>query len=118
MTARIALRVVGGLMALGLIVLWVLFATDLIEQAGAEPPKALLILPTLFVGLAVWAGWGAVRGEPVILILAGGLSLFPTGVVLLLMPGIARWIGILHIGLIAVGVVLLRWGREGEASAA
>ncbi len=118
MKAGIALRVAAGLMALGLIVLWVLFATELIEQAGAEPPKALLILPSLFVGLAVWAAWGAFRGEPVILILAGGLSLVPTGIVLLLMPGPARWIGILQIGLIAVGVVLLRWGREGEASAA
>jgi len=101
-------------MALGLIVLWVLFATQLLGEAGAEPPKALLILPLLFVGLAVWAGWGAVRGEPVILILAGGLSLIPTGAVLLLMPGIARWIGILQIGLIAVGVVLLRRSRMGD----
>jgi hypothetical protein len=119
MMGRTALRWTGGLMALTLVVLWVFLVRYLFQQSGQEPAPAVLLLPLLFFSLAIWAGVAAVRDEPVLVLLAAGLSLVPTGLFLLFMPGFARWIGILNLGLLVIGVILLRWPGEAgwEASA-
>ncbi len=113
MTGRMVLRWAGGLMAVTLVVLWVFLVRYLFQQSGQEPAPALLLLPLLFFSLAIWAGISAVRDEPALVILAAGLSLVPTGLFLLFMPGFVRWIGILNLGLLAIGVTLLRWPGEG-----
>ncbi len=114
MMGRTALRWTGGLMALTLVVLWVFLVRYLFQQSGQEPAPAVLLLPLLFFSLAIWAGVAAVRDEPVLVLLAAGLSLVPTGLFLLFMPGFARWIGILNLGLLVIGMILLRWPGEGE----
>lgn len=118
MTGRTALRWAVGLMALSLVVLWVFLVQYLFQVSGQQPAPALLLLPPFFFGLAAWAGIAAIRDEPVLVVLAGGLSLVPTGVFLLFMPGFVRWIGILNLGLVVVGVILLRSVGEsgGKAS--
>lgn len=107
------LRALGALAAVALIVLWVFLVRYLFQQSGSQPAPAVLMLPLLFFSLAAWAGVAALRGDPTIMIVAGVLSLVPVGLFLLFMPGFARWIGILDLSIIAMGVILLRW-REGE----
>lgn len=108
MTGRTVLRCVAGGAALALLVLWVFLVRYLFQQAGGQPAPAVLMLPLLFFSLAFWAGVAAVRDEPMILVLAGGLSLVPVGGILLFMPGFVRWIGILDLVLVATGVALMR----------
>lgn len=109
---RIVLRACGALAALGLLVLWVFLVRYLFQQSGSQPAPAVLMLPLLFFSLATWAGVAALRDDPTIMVLAGGLSLVPVGLFLLFMPGFARWIGILDLSIIAMGVILLRWRGE------
>lgn len=120
MVGRGVLRGVGGVIALALLILWVFLVRYLFQQSGNQPAPAVLILPLLFFSLAISAGVAAIRDEPMVMVIAGGLSLFPVGVFLLFMPGFARWIGILDICLVALGVVLLRRQRPitsgGEAA--
>jgi hypothetical protein len=117
MTGRTALRWAAGLMALSLVVLWAFLVRYLFQESGQQPAPALIFLPPFFFGLAAWAGVAAIRDEPVLVVLTGGLSLVPTGVFFLFMPGFARWIGILNLGLVVVGVLLLRSAGEGGKSA-
>jgi hypothetical protein len=114
MTGRTVLRWAAGLMALFLLVLWAFLVRFLFQESGQQPAPALIFLPPFFFGLAAWCGVAAIRDEPVLLVLAGGLSLVPTGVFFLFMPGFARWIGILNLGLVIAGVILLRSAGEGE----
>lgn len=81
------------------------------------PAPALFTLPIFFFSLAIWGLVAAVRDEPVKLILAGVLSFVPIGLYLLFMPGFARWIGILDLGLVGVGVALLRETGQADAHA-
>jgi hypothetical protein len=99
-------------MAVAVIVLWVFLVRFLFEMAGSMPAPAVFMLPIFYFSLASWAVWAAVRDEPVYLLIAGGLSLLPIGLYLLFMPGFARWIGILDLGIIAVAIVLLRTGED------
>ena len=43
--------------------------------------------------------------------LAGGLSLVPVGLYLMLFPGPTRWIGLLDAGMLVIGVALARADR-------
>jgi hypothetical protein len=112
MTARTALRSAGALMALALLALWVALMIYLLGESGPQPAPAVVILPALFLGLATWALVAAIRDEPIMLVLTGGLSLVPIGLFLLFLPGPFRWIGILDLGLVGIGVVLLVLERE------
>jgi len=108
LVGRTALRMLGVLMAVALLILWFFLVRYLFQQAGGRPAPAVLMLPLLFFSLAISAGRAALRDEPMVMVIAGGLSLFPMGIFLLFMPGFPRWIGILDIGLVLVGVTLLR----------
>jgi hypothetical protein len=112
MTARTALRSAGALMALALLALWVALMIYLLGESGPQPAPAVVILPALFLGLATWALVAAIRDEPIMLVLTGGLSLVPIGLFLLFLPGPFRWIGVLDLGLVATGVLLLVLERE------
>ena len=107
MMARTALRSAGALMALVLLGLWVALANYLFEIGGNQPAPAVILLPLLFFGLAAWALVASVQDEPIMLVLAGGLSFVPIGLFLLFFPGPFRWIGILDLALVATGVALL-----------
>ncbi len=111
---RRALRVGGVLMMLALLVLWVALVHYLFQESGGAPAPAVFMLPILFFSLAVWAGVGAVKDEPIVMVVAGGLSFFPTGLFLLFIPGFVRWIGILDLAIVATGVTLLYWGAQEE----
>jgi hypothetical protein len=112
MMARIALRSAGALMALVLLGLWVALANYLFEIGGNQPAPAVILLPLLFFGLAAWALVASVQDEPIMLVLAGGLSFVPIGLFLLFFPGPFRWIGILDLALVATGVALLLLERR------
>jgi len=108
MNGRILLRTAAGLMALALLGLWVRFVFFyLLELTGNQPTPAVVFVPLLFLGMAVRAGVAAIRDEPGMLVLTGGISFVPIGLVLLFLPGFPRWIGILDLGLVAAGILLL-----------
>jgi hypothetical protein len=109
----VAFRTVAGLTALSILVLWGFLVLYLYREAGWMPAPALFTLPIFFFSLAIWGLVAAIRDEPVKLILAGVLSFIPIGLYLLFMPGFARWIGILDLAMVAMGVVLLRGERDG-----
>jgi hypothetical protein len=102
------LRALAGGAALALLGLWIALVAWVVMEAGYRPAPAVFMLPIFYLSLIVWAGVAAVRNEPVVLILTGGLSFLPTGLILLFMPGFARWIGILDLTLVAIGFTLLR----------
>lgn len=91
-----------------LIVLWILFFRTIFTASQSRPAPSGFMLPLFFCSLALGAGLAALRGEGVSIALAGGLSLVPMGFFLLLFPGAVRVIGLLDIGLIAIGVALMR----------
>lgn len=99
-------------MALALLPLWTALVVYLFTAAGNQPAPGVIMLPILFFSLAIWALLAAFRDEAIVLVLAGGLSFVPIGLFLLFMPGFARWIGLLNLGLVAAGVVLLRTEPE------
>lgn len=111
LVGRKTLRMLGVLIALALLVLWFFLVRYIFQQAGGQPAPAVLMLPLLFFGLAISAGVAAVRDEPMVMAICGGLSLFPMGVFLLFMPGLPRWIGFLDICLVVLGVILIRQQR-------
>jgi len=111
LVGRRTLRALGALIALTLLILWFFLVRYIFQQAGGQPAPAVLMLPLLFFSLAISAGVAALRDEPMVMVIAGGLSLFPMGVFLLFMPGFPRWIGILDICLVALGVILVRQQR-------
>jgi hypothetical protein len=112
MNGRILLRTAAGLMALALLGLWVRFVFFyLLELTGNQPTPAVVFVPLLFLGMAVRAGVAAIRDEPGMLVLTGGISFVPIGLVLLFLPGFPRWIGILDLGLVAAGILLLAGER-------
>jgi len=112
MTTRVALRGAAGTMAVGLVVLWVFLVRYLYLESQGQPAPAVLMLPLFFFSLAGWGFVAALRDEPIILIVSGGLSLVPLGIFFLFMPSFVRWIGLLDLGLIAVGMILLWIGEE------
>ncbi len=109
---RRLLRWGAALLALALLPLWAALIHTLFAAAGSQPAPAVIMLPVLFLSLALWAVVAALRDEGMLLVLAGGLSFVPIGLFLLFMPGFARWIGVLNLALVGIGVVLLR--TEGE----
>jgi hypothetical protein len=117
LSGRTLLRGIAVGAALALLVLWVFLVRYLVIESQFQPAPGVLMLPILFFTLAVWAAVGAVRDESVVVLLAGALSLVPVGIFLLFMPSFPRWIGILDLGLVAVGCVLLATDPGGEAEA-
>ncbi len=94
-------------MALALLVLWVFLVRYLVIESQFQPAPGVIMLPILFLCLAGWAAAGAVRDEPIVVLLAGALSLVPVGIFLLFMPHFVRWIGILDLAIAVAGVILL-----------
>jgi hypothetical protein len=103
-----ALQTTAGAIAVTLVVLWVLLVIQVFRMAGYQPAPAVFMLPIFFVSLACWGLVASIRKEPVVLVLAGGLSFLPVGAFLLFMPGFPRWIGILDLVLVGIGVGLMR----------
>jgi hypothetical protein len=66
------------------------------------------MLPIFFCIVAASAARAALRDEPVVMIVAGGLSLMPGGLFLVSMPGFTRWIAVFDVAIVALGVLLLR----------
>jgi hypothetical protein len=97
------------------IVLWILFARGIFVGSQGQPAPAAIMLPVFFCSLGLGAGLAALRGEGVSIALAGGLSLFPMGIFLVVMPGPTRIIGMLDVALIATGIAIMR--RENRALA-
>jgi hypothetical protein len=112
---RNVLRGVVMVVSLVLIALWVRFGHWIFTSAQSKPAPAAVLLPVFFSGVALGAGFAAVRGEGIKIALAGGISLVPMGLFLFLFPGFPRLIGLLDITLIALGVVLMR--GEGPSAA-
>ncbi len=108
MVGRIVLRVACACMSLALLILWFFLVRYLYLESDQQPPPALLMLPLLFFVLGGWAFAGAVRDDAVAITVGGGLSFVPVGAFLLFMPGFARWIGILALGILVLGVVLMQ----------
>jgi hypothetical protein len=74
------------------------------------------MLPVFFCSLALGAALGGARGEGIQVAIAGGLSLVPMGILLVLFPGSPRLIGTFDIALIVLGVLLIRSDPANEAS--
>ena len=111
------LRALILLAALALVVLWVDLAVrgpapgavrPDVSADAALPPVALGV--AIFSALAVVAAGAAFRGAPIIVALAGLISLVPVGLYTLLLPWPHRAIGLLDGVLVLAGVVLLRTG--------
>lgn len=104
---RNLLRGAGVLLAFGLMALWLVFAWEIFTAAGTLPAPGGIMLPLFFCSLGLGAALAAVRGEGAIVALAGALAL-PISLLLLPFPGVTRGIGLLDLGLIAVGIALMR----------
>lgn len=108
---RTLLRGIGVIVAIALVVLWILFVRQIFLASALRPAPAAFMFPILFFTLAISGGVAAIRDEPIRIIISGGLSLFPAGLLLAFIPGPSRWIGILDLTLLLLGIVLLRTER-------
>jgi hypothetical protein len=109
---RTLLRGLGAIVAASLVVLWILFVRNIFLMSELRPAPAAFMFPILFFTLAVSGGVAALKDEPIRVIIAGGLSLFPVGFLLAFIPGPSRLIGIFDLVLLTIGVLLLRSERE------
>jgi len=119
---RALARATAVLAAAGLVVLWALMAWR--ATAGAAVPAAPTPTgPPAFLALGIFAslagagGAAALRGAPLVTVIAALVSLVPVGLWLLLAPGPGRWIGALDLALLGAGVVLLRVPEGGGGPA-
>jgi hypothetical protein len=106
-----SLRAVAALCALALVLQWVLFVREVFAAASGMPAAGAFVVALVFTGLALSGGVAAVRDVPIVVALAGGLSLVPVGIYLILFPGPTRWIGLLDVVMMAIGVALARADR-------
>jgi len=116
-TRRTLLRVLVVVVAVSLIALWIRFAHGIFTGSQSMPAPAGIMLPVFFCVVALGAGMAALRGEGVSVALAGGISLVPMGLLLVLFPGSPRMIGMLDLSLIALGILLMRTEGPGEPTA-
>jgi len=105
---RTLLRWTGAAVSAGIVILWILFVRSIFLMSELRPAPAAFAFPILFFALAISGGVASLRDEPIRVIIAGGLSLFPAGILLAFIPGPSRWIGILDAVLLLIGIVLLR----------
>ena len=105
---RASLRAAAALCALALTLQWVQFVREVFAAASGVPAAGAFVVALVFTGLALSGGVAAIRDVPVVVALAGGLSLMPVGLYLMLFPGPTRWIGLLDVGMLGIGVVLAR----------
>jgi len=110
--SRRVLRGLGALVAAALVVLWILFVRNVFLMADQRPAPAAFMFPILFFTLAISGGVAALKDEPIRVIIAGGLSLFPAGLLLAFIPGPSRLIAILDLALLLIGILLLRSENE------
>lgn len=133
-------RGVAVVSSVGLLVLWGRFVwtlsggaasgggpgTEVTTGLGAGGPP-LWLAAGIFGSLALAGGVAALRNAPLVVALAGGLSFIPSGLFLLTVPGIPRWIGLLDLALLGAGAVLTAAAlrrppvdrrREGDVSSA
>jgi hypothetical protein len=109
---RTLLRGLGAIVAASLVVLWILFVRNIFLMSELRPAPAAFMFPIFFFTLAVSGGVAAVRDEPIRVIIASALSLFPAGLLLAFIPGPSRLIAILDLALLVIGVLLLRSERD------
>lgn len=110
-------RFVAGASGIGVAVLWAVVALGSPggRLAAVSGPPFWLAW-AIFTALALVATATALRGSPVVALLAGLVSLFPVGLYLLVLPGVFRWIGVLDALLVlSAGVALRCATREGGA---
>ena len=108
---RASLRAAAALCALALALQWIRFVREVFAAASGMPAAGAFVVALVFTGLALSGGVAAVRDVPVVVALAGGLSLIPVGLYLMLFPGPTRWIGLLDAGMLVIGVALVRADR-------
>ena len=108
---RDLMRAAVVVIAVLLIVSWIRFGFAIFAEAQGRPAPAAIMLPVFFCAVAIGAALAALRGDGMPVALAGGLSLVPMGVLLLFFPGSPRVIGLLDLGLITLGVLLVRSER-------
>ena len=111
MERRDVLRGVVVAVAATLIVLWIRFGYVVFTTTQYRPAPAAIMLPVFFCVVALGAALAAVQGDAIKIAIAGGISLLPMGFFLLLFPGSARFIPLLDMTLIALGVILMRSER-------
>jgi hypothetical protein len=109
---RLVQRSLALVLALATIGLWFLFSAEIFALSDGMPAPGGIMLPLFYGSVALGAAFGSVRDEPVVLVLAGGLSLFPGGLLLLMIPGPSRLIALIDIALIILGVWMMRSPRE------
>jgi len=105
---KASLRVVATLCALALVLQWIQFVREVFAATSGMPAAGAFVVALVFSGLALSGGVAAVRNVPIVVALAGGLSLVPVGLYLLLFPGPTRWIGLLDAGMLVIGIALAR----------
>lgn len=108
---RASLRAAAALCALTLILQWIRFVHEVFAVTSGVPAVGAFVVALVFTGLALSGGVAAVRDVPIVVALAGGLSLIPVGLYLMLFPGPTRWISLLDAGMLVIGVALVRADR-------
>ena len=108
---RASLRAAAALCALTLFIQWIRFVHEVFAVASGMPAMGVFVVALVFTGLALAGGVAAVRDVPIVVALAGGLSLIPVGFYLMLFPGPTRWVGLLDVGMLVIGVALVRADR-------
>lgn len=100
----------GAAFVLALIVigLWITFAVGVFAGGGTLPAPGGIMLPVFYCVVAATAARAAIKDEPLVLIIAGGLSLVPGGLFLVFIPGTTRFIALCDVTLVVLGVALLR----------
>ena len=101
--------------AAGAAVSWVLFLRAAFAQSpGSFVPTGAVLLALVFGGLGISAAVAAIRDIPILVALTGALSLVPMGLYLMLFAGPGRWVGVCDIGILGLGIALVR-SDPGEA---
>ena len=108
---RDVLRGVVVAVAATLVALWIRLGYEVFTTAQNRPAPAAIMLPVFFCVVALGAALAAVQGDAIKIAIAGGISLLPMGLFLLLFPGSARFIPLLDMALIGLGVILMRSER-------
>lgn len=111
-TRRVVLRGAAFAISVALVGLWIRFLRATFDGSpGGVPAPGAFVVTLMFGGVALAGGVAAIRDVAMGVAISGLVSLVPVGLFLALFPP-TRWITLLDLCLLAIGVALVRSDRS------